>query len=162
MPKFAPSALLKFNLALGLFVTLTNGSAFVLTVSGGRSHLGGQLGEVALWAFAGVVLLALSVIGLSRSSTTESVLETQVVLVFGLIAALAAWGITVVAGVYRVEGAFVWTVGLLSFLGLYSYVLYSNVTEIRGWGATLRPLAIALVAGCIAVHAAMFLRGLST
>lgn len=158
IPKFSPNALLKINLALGLFVTLTNGSAFVLTVSGGRSHLGGQLGEVALWALAGIVLLALSVIGLSKASSVTAILESQVVVVFGLVTALAAWGLAVASGAYRVEGAFVWSVGLLSFLGLYGYVLYANVTTIRGWGRGLRPLAIAIVAACIVVDIAAFFR----
>jgi hypothetical protein len=156
MPKFSPKALLQINLILGGFVALTNGSALFLTASGGRSHLAGQLGEIALWTTAGVVLLALSLIGMRRPHSAISVLEAQVAVAFALIGALAAWGLTVALGAYRLEGSFGWSVGFLSVLGLYCYVLYSNVTAIRGWAKALRPFAIMFVVACIAIDIAAF------
>lgn len=158
MPKFSPKALLQINLILGGFVALTNGSALFLTGLGGRSHLAGQLGEIALWTAAGVALLALSLIGMRRPQSSTSILEAQVAVVFTLVGLLAAWGLAVAIGAYRFEGAFGWSAGFLSILGLYCYVLYSNVTSIRGWGKAMRPFAIAFVIACIAIDIGAFAR----
>ena len=158
MPKFSSKALLQINLILGGFVALTNGSALFLTASAGRSHLGGQLGEIALWTAAGVVILVLSFIGMRRPDSATSILETQVMVVFGLIGALAAWGLVVAIDAYRFKGSFGWSAGFLSILGLYCYVLYSNVTAIRGWGKAMRPFAVVFVVTCIAIDTAAFVR----
>lgn len=158
MPKFSPTAMLRINLILGAFVALTNGSALLLTISGGRSHLGGQLGEVSLWAGAGLLLFVLSIIGIRRRDAVNSILEIQVLVAFALIGALAAWGISVALGTYRFESGYGWSVGFLSVLGLYCYVLYSNVTAIRGWAKGMRPFAIAFVVACVAVDIAAFSR----
>jgi hypothetical protein len=155
--KLSPKAMLQINLVLGGFVALTNGSALMLTLSGGRSHLAGQLGEVALWTAAGLILFALSLVGIRKQEST-AILEAQVMVVFALIGALAAWGLAVATGAYRLEGAFGWSTGFLSILGIYCYVLYSNVTAIRGWAKSLRPFAIMFVVACIAIDVAAFVR----
>lgn len=157
IPKFSPKALLQVNFVLGAFVALTNGSAFFITASGGRSQLGGHLGEIAAWTAAGLALLSLSLIGIRRPESSNKMLEAQVALVYGLVGALIAWGIAVASGAYRIEGAFAWSAGFLSALGVYCYVLYSNVTVIRGWGRAMRPFAVAFVVLCIVVDVAAFL-----
>ena len=158
VPILSPKTLLKANFVLGAFVVLTNGSALLLTVAGGRSHLGGQVGEIALWAVAGLILLCLSLFGVLRPRALIDVLEVQVAVTFGLISGLVLWGLAVVVGMYRTEGAFVWSAGLLSILGLYSYALYFNVTAIRGWGKRLKPFALAFVAACVLVDVAAFIK----
>lgn len=158
MLKLSPKAMIYLNLALGAFVALTNGSALFLTLGGGRSHLGGQLWEIAAWTAAGLLVLALSVIALRRPESMPSILEMQVTVVFVLIGALAAWGLAVAGGAYHVEGPFGWTAGFLSVLGLYCYFLYASVTAIRGWAKGMRPLAIAFVVACVAIDVAAFIK----
>jgi len=68
------------------------------------------------------------------------------------------WGLAVAIGAYRLEGPFGWSVGFLSILGLYCYLLYSNVTAIRGWAKGMRPLAIVFVVACIAIDISAFAR----
>lgn len=157
MPRFSQKALLQINMVLGGFVVLTNGSALLLTASGGRSHVANQMGEIALWALAGAVLLALSVFGLRHAERAPRVLETQVLVAFGLIGALAIWGLAIATGLHRFEGRFSWSAGFLSVLALYCYVLYVNVTAIRGWAKSYRPMALVFVAACIAIDVAAFM-----
>jgi hypothetical protein len=158
MLKLSPKALLQLNLILGAFVAVANGSALMLTLGGGRSHLGGQLGEVALWTAAGVLLLGLSIAGMLKPDSRESILEAEVVVVFALIGILALWGLAVATGSYRFEGKFGWSAGFLSILGLYCYLLYSNVTALRGWAKGIRPFVLAFVVACIAIDVAAFVR----
>jgi hypothetical protein len=159
--KLSPKAMIYLNMALGTFVALTNGSALLITLGGGRSHLGGQLWEVALWAAAGLLMLGLSLIALRRPESTPSILERQVVVIFILIGALGAWGLAVVIGAHRIEGSFAWTGGFLSLLALYCYVLYSSVTAIRGWARGMRPFALAFVVACVAIDIAAFAKVMS-
>jgi hypothetical protein len=156
MIKLSPRAMLQTNLIFGAFVAVTNGGALVLTISGGRSHIHGQLGEAALWAAAGFALLSLSVIGMRRPQSINAVVETQTLVAFALVGALAAWGLTIALGTYRAEGTLAWSAGFLSALGFYCYVLYSSVQAIRGWGRGLRPFAIAFVIACIGIDVAAF------
>lgn len=157
MPKLSPKAMLAINLLLGVFVTLTNGGAVVVSLSGGKGQLrGGELHEAAVWAAAGIAIIALSVLGLARPQAAASTLEKQALAVFALIGVLAVWGLTVATGIYRIEGAVIWSAGFLSILGLYCYLLYDNVSSLRGWAKTIRPFAIAFVIGCIAIDIAAF------
>jgi hypothetical protein len=152
----APRVLLLVNLVLGVLIAITNGGAFLVTVSGGRSHLGGQLGEVAFWAVAGFALLATSIVGMRRKSP-EVITGVQAFIVIALSIALAATGLAVLGGVLIPSQAFVWTPGILSVLSAYGPVNYFGATEGRDIPAG-RVVALAVVVGFVAMDIATFLR----
>ena len=155
-PKLSTKALLAVNLALGAFVAMANGLALAITVSGGRSHLSNQVGEIVLWIAAGVALVSLSLLGIRRTESSNRVVELQLIVLLTLVGGLAIWALSISLGLYRVDGPLSWSAGFLSVLGLYCYVVYMNVTSIRGWGALMKPFALVFVAACVAIDVMTF------
>jgi len=151
-----PRILLVINLVLGVLIAITNGGAFLVTVSGGRSHLGGQLGEVAFWAVAGLALLATSIVGMRRKSP-EVILGVQAFIVIALSIVLAATGLAVLRGVLIPNQAFVWAPGILSVLSAYGLVNYFGATGGRDIPVG-RWVALTVVVGFVAIDIATFLR----
>lgn len=156
VPKLPPKSLLLINLVLGCFIGLANGGALLITASGGKSQLQGQIGEIALWTAAGVALAVLSLIGLRKAKTENWVLEAQTVMVFILIGALAAWGLTIASGSHALVGRVGWSAGFLSLLALYCYFQYASVSSIRGWARSLRLFVLLFLVACIAIDIAAF------
>jgi hypothetical protein len=144
------------TLFLGAFIGLANGGAILVTVSGGRSHLGDQLADAAWWAAAGVALLVTSIVGMRRKAP-EPLLGVHTAILVGLCAALAATGIAVIAGRLIPNQAFVWVPGVLSTLSGYAYLNFLSATRNRDLGP-FRWLGIALVICCVVLDVVTFMR----
>ena len=132
LPSLSSGTLLVLNLVLGALLALANGSAFLVTISGGRSHLAGQQGEIALWALAGVVLLVTSIIGMRRQAR-GLILGVQACIVFGLAVVLAIVGVLVVSKTWAPSYAFVWVPGILTALTIYAYLILRSATADRAF-----------------------------
>lgn len=155
LPSPSSGTLLVLNLVFGALLALANGGAILVTISGGRSHLGGQLGEVALWALAGVALLITSIIGM-RQQARGIILGVQACIVFSLAGALAAVGVLVVSKTWVPSHAFVWVPGILSALAVYAFLILRSATASSTFTKSLQVVALVMIAAFLVIDIATF------
>jgi hypothetical protein len=149
--RLSSGSLLYLNLALGVLVAVANGAALMMVMTGRADKLAGQGLEIAAWFAAGLVLAATAGYALRHSASAPAVLRVQTFLVMALVLALAAWAVTIVAGVSSSGARVVWAPGYLSLAALYCGILASHALP----GPQARPyrrlLIWVLVPACVFV-----------
>ncbi|MBL8502890.1 MAG: hypothetical protein JNL78_05585 [Rhodocyclaceae bacterium] len=124
--------LLLINLAIGAFVSLTNGGALLLVQAGrGGPITSAQIPEMLVLLTVGVFLLTMSVAGYLGLVQLINVLRIQSAAILCLVVALGAWGITLLlSGTERAHVR--WVVGYYSVFSVYAALLVLRVVESAG------------------------------
>jgi hypothetical protein len=152
------SYLLRINLVLGVLIAISNGAALMLALSGKADSLSSQSPEIATWFVAGVLLVITAGYAIYRAEKAAVLLVVQTYLIAGLVIALSAWALFLVTGATSSSARAVWTVGYLTGLGLYCYVLASRAFPGPSHAVRRNFFAWLLVPGCIAIDLLTFFK----
>jgi drug/metabolite transporter (DMT)-like permease len=141
------STLVYINLGLGLFVTLANGGALALVLSGHGDGLSQQIPEISLWMLTGAILFLSGVYATFRKDSQLAILRFQTLGILALLLGLLWWGGTIVLGGGMAQGRISWTAGYLSIVSLYAAFLVTRVYQMRIPRKTITDSTVIAISG---------------
>jgi hypothetical protein len=145
------------NLTLGALTALANGGAAMMMLADSSRWSSAQVGEAALFASIGFVLVAFGALAIARRISMSRSLNLQAGALGGLLCLLTFWGVTILLGKSDQQVTVSWMVGVLSGLAVYLYYLLRHASDPKRF-ASLRPMLFSLCAVAIVVDVGVFAR----
>ena len=148
---------LKINLVVGMLAAVANGGAALMMIGDQSQWPISSIGEAALLASAGFLLIILSGLALAGKLSLASALKGQSNILSALVFVLTLWGMTFFLQKPNQQANISWMIGFLSGLSIYSFYLAKNSFSKDAF-ASRRPLFLGMCIFAVLVDISVFAR----